>query len=215
MSKAPSTRFLRAFLFTLCALCALLSAAVARAEDAWTVRTSNLRAGPDYSYPVVTRIPAGAVVGVAGCVDGYSWCDVVAGPERGWMHARNLEYAYDGSRVVVYGHPYVGFPVVTYAVGPYWDAYYVGRPWYGRRAYWVAHPVIPPPLPHPHLAHSAVAHPVPHAAHAAHAEPAHAAAVEAKPAPAHHGAATEHTAPKAHAAPAPHAKAPAGKHGHS
>src|SRR5689334_7183530 len=105
--------------------------AFASAEEAWTVKSTNLRAGPDRSYPVVTRVPGGAAVDVAGCVDGYTWCDVVVGPDRGWIWAGNLESPYEGRRVVIYGHgPYWGFPIVPFSVGSYWDTYYVHRPWY-------------------------------------------------------------------------------------
>jgi hypothetical protein len=44
----------------------------------------------------------------------------------------------------------MGLAVVPFAVGPYWDTYYRGRPWYGRRSYWVGRPV-------PH--HTIVIHP--------------------------------------------------------
>jgi uncharacterized protein YraI len=199
-----------------------LLCATAAAETAWTVHSTNLRAGPDREYPVVTRIPGGAAVDVAGCVDGYSWCDVSAGPDRGWVYAGNLEYPYEGHRVVLYSHPWAVVPIVPFAVGPYWDTYYASRPFYHRRSYWVAHPyhttVIHSSPRAVVVEHGHPGHPVavaPHPVAHGHVAPSH-HPVEAHPAPAH--AAPPHPAPaQAHPAPAPapHAKSGKdhGKHG--
>src|SRR6185369_12906466 len=88
--------------------------------------------------PRVMRIPEGVPVQVDGCVDDFTWCDVSLGPDRGWVYAGNLEYPYrDGRRIVILDNgPRLGFPIVTFSVGPYWDTYYRGRPWYSRRSYW-------------------------------------------------------------------------------
>lgn len=118
----------------------------ARAEDAYTAKNTNLRAGPGRDYPLVAQIPAGSAVEVAGCLNDYAWCDVVAGPDRGWAYSGNLEYPYEGHRVaIIQEGPVIGIPIVTYSVGPYWDTYYRGRPWYGRRSYFYARP-----FPQPH-----------------------------------------------------------------
>ena len=37
----------------------------------------SLRAGPDSSYPTVVGLRAGTPVSIAGCVDGWSWCDAL------------------------------------------------------------------------------------------------------------------------------------------
>ncbi len=113
----------------------------ALAEDAYTAKSSSLRAGPGRDYPLVAHIPAGRSVEVAGCLDDYAWCDVVAGRERGWMYSGNLEYPYEDRRVSILSEgPALGFPIVAYSPGVYWDNYYRGRPWYGRRDYWVGRP---------------------------------------------------------------------------
>ena len=174
-------------------------AAAASADTAWTVKSSNLRAGPDRQYPIVTRVPAGAEVQVAGCVEGVTWCDVIAGPDRGWMYAGNLEFPYEGRRVVILGHgAWWHGPIVPFAVGPYWDSYYVGRPWYGRRSYWVGHPwVAHPYVGRPYVGHRAV---VVHPGRPAVVGPRHVAPRVVRPAPA-----PRHVAPRP-VAPHPHVR---------
>lgn len=121
----------------------LILPALASAQTAFTTRAVHLRAGPDKEYPLVTTIPAGAPVEVAGCVNDWSWCDVTVGPDRGWAYATGLVYPYEGRRVSVYDSgASFGWPVVAYDPGIYWDSYYRGRPWYGRRTYWVGHPWV-------------------------------------------------------------------------
>lgn len=126
---------------------AVMSAGIAMAETAWTTKTLNLRAGPGRDYPLVSRLPAGAEVEVAGCLNDWNWCDVIAGPERGWAWAGALEYPYEGRRVVIlHRGAYIGLPIVPWVPGTYWDNYYVGRPWYGRRSYWVGRPYVGHPF---------------------------------------------------------------------
>ena len=197
-------RLLRFFL-----LLALMAPGVARAQTAWTRKSANLRAGPDQSYPLVGRIPAEAEVVINGCVDGWSWCDVTAGPDRGWIWAGNLESEYQNRRILILSNgPVFGYPIVTYSVGPYWDTYYRGRPWYHRRGYWVGRPVpVPRPVViHPgrtvvvHPGRPVVVHPAgprpsrPAVVHPAPARPAQPRPVVAHPAPAR---------PAVRAAPAP------------
>jgi len=111
------------------------------AETAFTTKVVNLRAGPGKDYPVVSRVPPGTPVDVAGCLDDYAWCDASIGPDRGWVYSGNLEYPYEGHRVVIlHEGPAIGLPIVPFAVGPYWDTYYRNRPWYGRRSYWAGRP---------------------------------------------------------------------------
>ena len=122
----------------------LIVPAASSAVTAYTRKTVNVRAGPSIEYPLVARIPAGVPVEVYGCVDDWTWCDVSFGFDRGWVYAGNLEYPYEDRRVVIlYDGPILGFPIVTFSVGPYWDTYYHGRPWYSRRDYW-AHRKPPP-----------------------------------------------------------------------
>jgi uncharacterized protein YraI len=122
--------------------CLLPTAGVA--QTAYTANTANLRAGPSRDFPVVTSVGSGAPLQVVGCVDDWTWCDVVVGADRGWMYAGNLVYPYEGRRVaIISGGPLIGLPIVTFSVGPYWDSYYRTRPWYGRRSYWMGRPLPP------------------------------------------------------------------------
>ena len=109
----------------------------ASAQEAFTSRSVNVRAGPDTSYPAVATLGGGAPVEVMGCLDDWSWCDVVFGYNRGWVYAPYLTYVYQGARVPFYTYaPSFGIPIVAFSLGSYWDRYYRGRPWYGRRDYW-------------------------------------------------------------------------------
>jgi uncharacterized protein YraI len=109
----------------------------ASAQDAFTTRSVNVRAGPDTSYPAVATLGGGAPVEIMGCLDDWSWCDVVFGPNRGWVYAPNLSYVYQGARVPFYTYaPSFGIPIIAFSLGSYWDRYYRGRSWYGRRDYW-------------------------------------------------------------------------------
>ena len=119
----------------------LIVPAASVAQTAYTTRTVNMRAGPSRDYPVVEQLPPGEPVGINGCLDDWTWCDVSAGNDRGWVSARSLDSPYQNGRVVIYGNgPMFGFPIVGFSVGNYWDTYYRGRPWYSRRSYWVGQP---------------------------------------------------------------------------
>lgn len=124
-------------------LMALLAGApaIAHAQAAYTAKNVHLRAGPARDYPVVAILPAGLQIAVEGCLSGYSWCDVVAGPYRGWVYAGNIDYPYQGADVPVltYG-AMIGFGIVAFSVGDYWDHYYRGRPWYSQRQEWMNRP---------------------------------------------------------------------------
>ena len=114
--------------------------AVASAELAVTTQDVNMRAGPDVSYPRVAVLGGGVQVDVMGCVEGYQWCDVTVGPNRGWVAAGYLAYGAYGYRnaptVIAQGGPMLGIPLVSFSIAPYWDSYYRGRPWWNNRGYW-------------------------------------------------------------------------------
>lgn len=109
----------------------------ADAQTAYTVRPANVRAGPGPDYPLVTWLPQGTSVSIAGCYEGWHWCDVIAPPNRGWVYAGLLSYPYQGRTVTILNAgPTLGLSLVPFSLGLYWDNYYRNRPWYGRRSYW-------------------------------------------------------------------------------
>jgi uncharacterized protein YraI len=130
---------------------------VAHAQSAFAARDLAILAGPSTEYPEVAILPRGAAFNVQGCLSDYRWCDVIAGPYRGWAYAGNIVYPYRGSNVplATYG-AVIGIGVLAFSVGHYWDNYYVGRPWYPQRQLWINRPPSPhygpgfrPPGGHP------------------------------------------------------------------
>lgn len=108
---------------------------------AYAAKEVNMRAGPAREYPVVATLWPGQALSVEACLGDYRWCDVVVGPNRGWVYAGNIVYPYQGTNVplINYG-ALLGIGVTAFFVGSYWDNYYVGRPWYPQRGYWAARP---------------------------------------------------------------------------
>jgi uncharacterized protein YraI len=134
-------RACRAALF----LAALALPVAASAQVAVTTQAVNVRAGPDRAFPLVTWLPAGTAVNVVGCIDGWRWCDVVAGRDRGFVYSRFLSYTFGNQPVVIlHGGPTLGLPLVTFSIGPYWDTWYRNRPWWNNRNYWYSRPPPPP-----------------------------------------------------------------------
>jgi uncharacterized protein YraI len=115
----------------------LLATTSAFAADGYVTGNVNLRAGPDSSYPSVMMLGDGTEVAIEGCVNGWAWCDVAAGANRGWVAGNFLQEEYQGQRVLVpeYGVQ-IGIPIVSFVFDTYWDTYYRNRPWYGQRAHW-------------------------------------------------------------------------------
>jgi len=111
--------------------------AAALAQDAIVTVDLNMRAGPSTAFPVVDVVPGRTPVDVHGCVAGYSWCDVSAVGNRGWVSAGYLSYAASGSYVPLVEYvTEIDVPILSFSVGSYWDSYYRNRPWYGQRTQW-------------------------------------------------------------------------------
>ena len=109
----------------------------AQTEFAHTSRDAHLRAGPARQYPVVAILPAGLPILVQGCLSDYTWCDVAAGPSRGWVYAGSLDYAYEGTYVPVLGYgSRIGIGVSGFILLDYWSEHYHDRPWYRERDRW-------------------------------------------------------------------------------
>jgi uncharacterized protein YraI len=119
--------------------------------QAFTTAAVNLRAGPDRSFPLVSWLQGGAPVTVFGCLNGWHWCDVAFGFNRGWVYGRFLALPFNGQQVLIMNSgPRFGVPMVTFSVGPYWGAHYRGRPWYHQpppRGWGPPPPRPPPPRP--------------------------------------------------------------------
>jgi len=134
---------------------ALCLSATASAQVAFTTQATNMRAGPDRDFPLVAWIGPNTPVQVFGCVNGWRWCDVQWGPNRGWVYAGFLSYTWNNQpTIILQGGPVLGLPLVTWSIGPYWDNFYRNRPWWGNRAYWYnrpppSHPAWRPPPPRP------------------------------------------------------------------
>ena len=126
--------------FLVAAFAALPAASQAQ-QLAYTAKDVNVRAGPARAYPVVAILRAGTPISVQGCLSDYQWCDVAAGPYRGWLYAGNILYSYQGANVPVlsYGGA-LGIGIIAFSLGNYWDDHYRGRPWYPQRQQWIARP---------------------------------------------------------------------------
>ena len=134
-------------------LAAWIPAAVA--APGVVVHTVHMRAGPSTEYPGFVMLVPGTQLEVFGCEEGYNWCDVQAGPNRGWVDAAYLQMSYAGHPVIVADSGVVlALPVVTFVLDSYWNSYYRTRPWFSNRAryvtYWNRYPHgRPPPRPRP------------------------------------------------------------------
>jgi len=110
---------------------------MAFAQQAFTSRDVNMRAGPASGYPLVAWLPGGMPLMVHGCLNGFTWCDVSVPNARGWVHADFISYPFMLGFVPIYTHgPALGIPLITFNLNAYWGSFYIGRPWYARRNYW-------------------------------------------------------------------------------
>lgn len=155
-----------------------------------------LYAGPADNFPVVIVLNTGAPLQLHGCLSNYQWCDVSAGPYRGWAPGGYLLHHHDGHAVPVFPMgASIGIRLLDFNLFAYWDDHYRDRRWYPERQDWLRrlppppaahapllpglrpdHRVVPPPG-HLHPApppHARPAPPRPHPVHPAHpAHPAH------------------------------------------
>ncbi len=117
-------------------LCAL--PAFAAVESARTTTLVNLYAGPDKDYPVVATIAKGASLQIEGCLDDYSWCDVlVPGNLRGWVYGDYINSSRTSSNQTVRQQGVsINLPVISFTLGSYWDNHYRNRSWYNDRSRW-------------------------------------------------------------------------------
>jgi uncharacterized protein YraI len=125
-------------------LAVLLAPALAEAAPAYVTTRLSLRAGPSTEYPAVALLEPGVQVEVFGCLEGYEWCDVGIGQDRGWVAAGFLQAPYYQRQEPLPGvAAAIGLPIIGFSVGGYWDSYYRGRPWYGERERWDRRPPGP------------------------------------------------------------------------
>ena len=116
----------RGMLFKCLALLLLAVPLSAFAQRAQTLRTVNVRAGPDPAFPVVTWLHRQTDVHVVGCTVGWRWCDIVAGRAHGWVDATYLSGAFRNQRT----------PFLKFDVESYWDEHYRSRSWYPSKSSW-------------------------------------------------------------------------------
>jgi uncharacterized protein YraI len=138
-----------------CILYPILSLALfvplfAQAGEGYVVADISLQAGPDTEYPSITELAAGTPVQIEGCIDGWTWCDVIAGNDRGWVAGTFIQEDYDNQRVYVtdYGSR-IGIPIVAFTLGVYWGEHYHNRSWYGQRQQWESRAIRSRPPPRP------------------------------------------------------------------
>lgn len=142
---------MKRILFYLAPLCLVLPA-LASATEGYVVADISLQSGPDPEYPSITELAAGTPVDIQGCIDGYGWCDVIVGEDRGWVAGSFIEEEYENQPVVIqdYG-PRFRIPIVTFSLGTYWGNHYHNRPWFHERSRWEERHIRPhqPPRPSP------------------------------------------------------------------
>ena len=105
--------------------------------NGYPVTNVNLRAGPGTYYPALLVVPSRAPISILGCLGDYTWCDVIFQGNRGWMRSIYLQGWYRGYYYSLRDYaPRLGYRVVSFDLGGYWDANYRGRPFYGDRNRW-------------------------------------------------------------------------------
>lgn len=117
------------------ALALLLSAGRAEAQGLFYPSTNlNLRAGPGGNYPVLDTVGPQSTLQILGCLTGWTWCDVNAGGNRGWvsgdyLRGRQNNNAYPLAAIA----SAMGLPTVGFDQDTYWGNYYSDRDFYRKR----------------------------------------------------------------------------------
>ncbi|NHN83482.1 hypothetical protein GOB93_02355 [Acetobacter musti] len=151
LSKTPSAQRrsgLRAFRVPALVAAVSVTALTALPGDAaaqrpgFIPRGGYLYSGPGVNYPLVGTMPPGMQVVTWGCLSGWGWCDVSAGPLRGWAPGPALQFAYNGmmGSPVQYG-AMLGLPLIPFTFDSYWGRYYRREPWFSSRDRWGGGPV--------------------------------------------------------------------------
>jgi uncharacterized protein YraI len=106
----------------------------AHAADGVALRTATLRAGPDTSYPAVASVSSGDDLQIYGCLSGYTWCDVSADGERGWLRGSRIDFLRGGTRLSISdGYADFGLPIAVFSLNDYWGTYYGDQSWFSNR----------------------------------------------------------------------------------
>jgi uncharacterized protein YraI len=130
------------------AIAVLLAPAMAQAAPAFVTTRLSLRAGPSTEYPAIALLEPGVQVDVLGCLEGYEWCDITIGQDRGWVAGAYLQSAYYQEREPL---PQIGatigLPIIGFSFGNYWDSHYRNRSWYRERERWEHRAFNRPPPP--------------------------------------------------------------------
>jgi uncharacterized protein YraI len=90
-----------------------VSAGCAWAAPALVTTNVNMRQGPGTTYQIVTTIPGGSTVDVAGCTG--EWCQVAWQGQSGYAIATALD---SGNGTAAQGGPVPGYDVPVPAYGP-------------------------------------------------------------------------------------------------
>src|SRR5215469_5818885 len=148
----PTARMLRIVLVVVSLVGAGWTSTAAAQTTAAVTTSVHMRAGPSTFYPSVAMLLRGQFVTVFGCEQGFNWCDVQVGLNRGWVDAAFLQVASPGGPVpIATGGVSLGIAVSPFVLNNYWSSFYVGRPWYARRPYyfnyWNRFPHGRPPPP--------------------------------------------------------------------
>jgi uncharacterized protein YraI len=107
--------------------------------------STYIHAGPGQDFPVVAHIPPGADMTIAGCTNGFIWCDVAWNGNRGWIAGRFLDSEFNSQHVNVaeFGHA-INLPTVVFDQRNYWRRNYRTYPFYASPTYWTMMPAQTP-----------------------------------------------------------------------